>query len=71
MYFFYKYNKLKKSDNKNKKFWEGVTMKFIKGFIFGTAISAGAWMLYSEATKPSKNKFMKQGRKFMKNMGMM
>ena len=46
-------------------------MKFIKGVIFGTAISAGAWMLYSEATKPSRNKLMKQGKKFMKNMGMM
>ena len=46
-------------------------MKFIKGIIFGTAISAGAWMLYSEASKPSRNKIMKQGKKIMKNMGMM
>ena len=46
-------------------------MKFIKGVIFGTAISAGAWMIYNEATKPSRNKLMKQGKKFMKNMGMM
>lgn len=46
-------------------------MKFIKGVILGTAISAGAIMLYNEATKTGKNKFMKQGKKFMKNMGMM
>ncbi len=46
-------------------------MKFIKGVILGTAISAGALMLYSEMSKPSKTKFMKQGKKFMKNFGMM
>ena len=46
-------------------------MKFIKGVILGTVISAGAWMLYSETTKNGRNKVMKQGKKFMKNMGMM
>lgn len=46
-------------------------MKFIKGLIVGTAISAGAWMIFSETTKSGKNKMMKQGKKFMKNMGMM
>ena len=46
-------------------------MKFIKGVILGTVISAGAWMLYSETTKSEKNKVMKQGKKIMRNMGMM
>lgn len=46
-------------------------MNFIKGVILGTAISAGVLMLYNEATKTGKNKFMKQGKKIMKNMGMM
>lgn len=46
-------------------------MSFIKGVIVGTAISAGAWMIYSEATQGGMNKIMKQGKKFMKNMGMM
>lgn len=46
-------------------------MKFIKGIIVGTAISAGVWMLCSEDTKCKRNKLMKQSRKFMKNMGMM
>ena len=46
-------------------------MKFIKWLIVGTAISAGAWMIFSETTKSGKNKMMKQGKKFMKNMGMM
>ena len=46
-------------------------MSFIKGVIVGTAISTGAWMIYSESTKGGMNKMMKQGKKFMKNMGMM
>ena len=46
-------------------------MNFFKGVIFGTIISAGAWMLYSETTKSGRNKIMKQGKKFMKNVGMM
>ncbi len=46
-------------------------MKFIKGVIWGTVISAGALMVYSEMSKTSKNKFMKQGKKIMKNFGMM
>ena len=46
-------------------------MKFIKGVILGTVISAGAWMLYSETTKSERNKVMKQGKKIMRNMGMM
>ena len=46
-------------------------MKFIKGFIFGTALSAGIMMIYNETTKNGKNTVMKKGRKIMKNMGMM
>ena len=46
-------------------------MSFIKGVIVGTAISTGAWMIYSESTKGGMNKMMKQGKKIMKNMGMM
>lgn len=45
-------------------------MNFIKGVIVGTAISAGAWMLYSESTKTGRNKLMRNGKKFLKNMGM-
>lgn len=46
-------------------------MNFIKGIIVGTAISAGAWMIYSEKNKTGKIKLIKQGKKIMKNMGMM
>ena len=46
-------------------------MSFMKGVILGTIISAGAIMLYNETSKGEKNKMMKQGKKFIKNMGMM
>ena len=46
-------------------------MKFIKGMIMGATISIGAWMLCSEETKCKRNKLMKQGKKFIRNMGMM
>ena len=46
-------------------------MNFIKGIILGTVISTGAWILYSETTRSGKNKMIKQGKKFIKNMGMM
>lgn len=45
-------------------------MKFVKGMILGTCISAGAFMLYSENNKKAK-KMMKQGKKMIKNMGIM
>ncbi len=45
-------------------------MKFMKGVIWGAAISVGAWMIYNETAKGGKSKMMKQGKKFMKNMGM-
>lgn len=46
-------------------------MNFVKGVIIGTFISTGAWMLYTETGKNSKKKMMKQGKKFIKSMGMM
>ena len=49
----------------------GYIMKFLKGVLFGTAISASVWMLCSEDTKCKRNKMMKQGKKFMRSMGMM
>lgn len=46
-------------------------MNFIKGVMVGTAISVGAMMIYNESSKGGMNKMMKQGKKWMKNMGMM
>lgn len=42
-------------------------MKFIKGMVLGTCITAGAFMFYTENTKKGK-KMMKQGKKFIKNI---
>ena len=45
-------------------------MNFIKGVLVGTAISAGAMMLYLDANKSNKRKWMKQGKDFLKKMEM-
>lgn len=44
-------------------------MKFVKGMIMGTLISAGVVMLYNEKNIMKKNKMMKKGKQFMKKMG--
>ena len=44
-------------------------MKFVKGMIMGTLISAGVVMLYNENNMMKKNKMMKKGRQFVKKMG--
>ena len=45
-------------------------MKFLKGIIVGTIVSAGVAMVYSESSM-SKRKIMKKGRKIAKKMGIM
>ncbi len=45
-------------------------MKFMKGVFWGAMLSAGAWMIYQES-KCGKGKMMKQGKRFMRNLGMM
>ena len=46
-------------------------MKFIKGVIVGTMISAGAMMMYAENTGMNKKKVMKKGKQIAKRMGIM
>lgn len=46
-------------------------MKFVKGMIIGTAISAGIAMLYTESMGMNKKQIMKKGRKLAKKMGIM
>lgn len=47
-------------------------MKFIKGMVMGTIISAGALMMYTEGNNMmSKKKMMKKGKQFAKKMGIM
>ena len=44
-------------------------MKFAKGMLMGTLISAGAIMLYSERNAMKKSKMIKKGKQFIKKMG--
>ena len=46
-------------------------MKFVKGMMMGTIISAGVIYYYTEINKCTGKKMMKQGRKILKQMGMM
>ena len=43
-------------------------MKFIKGLVLGTAISAGVMMIYNESM--NKKNIMKKGKQIAKKMGM-
>lgn len=45
-------------------------MKFVKGIVIGSMITAGAYMLYADNMGLNRKKMMKQGRKLMKKMGM-
>lgn len=45
-------------------------MKFTKGLMLGTILTAGAMMMYSEGIDSSKKKILKKGKQFMKKMGM-
>ncbi len=46
-------------------------MKFIKGVIMGTVLSAGAVMMYNEMSSRSKKQMLKRGKQFAKRMGIM
>ena len=44
-------------------------MKFVKGMVMGTLLSAGVVMLYNEKNSMKKKKMMKKGKQFIKKMG--
>lgn len=44
-------------------------MKFVKGMVMGTLISAGVVMMYNEKNMMKKNRMVKKGRQFIKKMG--
>lgn len=46
-------------------------MKFVKGMVMGTLISAGMIMMYTENTNMNKRKIMKKGKQIAKKMGIM
>ena len=43
-------------------------MKFAKGILLGSVITAGTMMMYSEGIDNSKKKMMKKGRQFVRKM---
>lgn len=45
-------------------------MKFVKGVMIGTLISAGVVMMYNETMSNNTRKLIKKGKRFIKNMGM-
>lgn len=44
-------------------------MKFIKGIVIGSVVSAGIVMMYNENMGMNKKKLMKKGRQVAKKMG--
>ena len=44
-------------------------MKFVKGMVMGTLISAGIVMMYNERNSMKKNKMVKKGKQSIKKMG--
>lgn len=44
-------------------------MKFVKGMIFGTMVSAGIVMAYTETFGKNNKKMMKKGKQMIKKMG--
>lgn len=45
-------------------------MKFMKGVMIGTMVTAGAMMMYSSSIDTGKKKMVKKGKQFMKKMGL-
>lgn len=46
-------------------------MKFVKGMLIGTMVSAGLAMMYMESTNRTKKTIMKKGKQVAKKMGIM
>lgn len=50
---------------------EVCSMKFVKGMIVGTLISAGVVMACSDNMSSQRKRMIKKGRQFARKMGMM
>lgn len=44
-------------------------MRFVKGIMLGSLITAGAMMMYSETVDNNKRKMVKKGKQFAKKIG--
>ena len=47
-----------------------MNLKFVKGMIMGTIVSAGAMMMYKEMSGRNKKQMIKKGKQFAKKMGL-
>lgn len=45
-------------------------MKFVKGVLLGTMVTAGTMMMYSDSIDSSKRKLLRKGKQMMKKMKM-
>lgn len=45
-------------------------MKFVKGVLLGTMVTAGTMMMYSDSIDSSKRKILRKGKQMMKKMKM-
>ena len=46
-------------------------MKFVKGMVIGTMVSAGIAMMYMESSNRTKRNLMKKGKQVARKMGIM
>ncbi len=45
-------------------------MKFVKGVMLGTIVTAGVAMMYMDSNQNLKKRVKKEGKKILKNIGM-
>ena len=45
-------------------------MRFVKGIVLGSLVTAGAMMLYSESVDSGKKKMIKKGKQFARKIGL-
>lgn len=50
--------------------WEEFIVRFTKGLMIGSLITAGTMMIYSDGIENSKKKIVRKGKKLMKKIGM-
>lgn len=62
---------IKKQIIKTKLNLGGYEMKFVKGILVGSMLTAGIAMVYADNMGLSKNKMTKKGKKLAKKIGMM
>ena len=48
----------------------GMKMKFVKGVMLGTIVTAGVAMMYMDSNQNLKKRVKKEGKKILKNIGM-